>query len=169
MCHNKQCVFVCLCQNICNATQEFPGFSMPLLTYRNTYIQISASGIKFMHHSTSFLVSPISISGMNISKQKSGNTVQCLVRTASAVWKCTVIHVIQQLLTEMMNKPSSIVRFRGASLMRAGWSPLPPSVSSYLAPSAVWILYATLIFSFSTCSAAEPHSLEVGEGGRWTH
>lgn len=75
MCHNKQETnTVRLCQNICSATQLFPGFSMPLLTYHNTYIQISASGIKSMHHSTSFPVIPISISGMNISRQKSGNT-----------------------------------------------------------------------------------------------
>lgn len=70
---------LCLCQNICNATQLFPCFSMPLLTHHNTYIQISASGVKSMHHSTSFPVILISISGMNISRQKSSNIALCLL------------------------------------------------------------------------------------------
>ncbi len=161
-----------MCPNVCYATQLFPAFSMPLLTNHNTYIKISPCGIKCMHHSTSYPVIPISISGMNISRQ---NLVTlhsaCLAQQfKSALW-CP-IHVIKNCpkkwpgLLALCNL--CCVRSRAASLIRAGWSPLPPSVSSYLAPSAVWILYATLIFSFSTCSAAEPHSLEVGEGGRWT-
>ncbi len=71
-----------MCPNVCYATQLFPAFSMPLLTYHNTYIKINPSGIKFMHHSTSFPVILISISGMNISRQ---NLVPHLLSTASAV------------------------------------------------------------------------------------
>lgn len=164
-----------MCPNVCYATQLFPAFSMPLLTYHDIYIKISPSGIKFMHHSTSFPVIPISISGMKISSQ---NLVTlhsaCLVQFQqfkSALW--LQIHIIKNCPQKWPGLLAlcylCCVGSRAASLIRAGCSPLPPWVSSYLAPSAVWILYATLIFSFSTCSAAEPHSLEVGEGGRWTH